>query len=84
MARAVSLLDAVNAAAATHRGRLTWFESLDADAQAEMLAARRRWQEGGYTLKRLTVARLIVKAATDRGWKVCDHTRMAEWLAKKE
>ena len=84
MGKASPFLADLDAAVTQQCGRRTWFDLLDADAQAELLAARKRWRDGGYTVKRQTLARLIVSAATDRGWKVCDIKRMSEWLAKKD
>ena len=84
MAKTSSLLAVVDAAASSYRSRITWFDRLHDDAKSELLAARKKWQEGCYTLKRLTLARMIVQAARERGWVVCDETRMAEWLNKND
>jgi hypothetical protein len=84
MAKASSLLAVVDAAASSYRHRTTWFDRLDADAKSELMAARKKWRDGGYTLKRLTLARMIVEAARERGWPVCDATRMSEWLRKND
>jgi len=84
MTKGIGLLSAVDTAAKNYRERMTWFDCLKDDARDELLAARKKWHAGGYSLKRLTLARLIVKAAKDRGWKVCDSKRMSEWLAKND
>lgn len=84
MAKANSLLAAVDAAVNNRKGRTTWIDRLDADARSELLAARKKWREGGYQLRRLTLARMIVAAARERGWAVCDETRMAEWLSRND
>jgi len=84
MPKATSLLADVDAAAKSFRNRTTWFDMLGSEAQSELLAARQKWHAGGFTLKRYQVSRLIVKAATNRGWKVCDEKRMAEWLDKND
>ena len=84
MAKASPFLADIDAAVTSQCSRRTWFDALGDDAQAELLAVRKRWRDGGYTVKRFTLARLIVSAATDRGWKVCDHKRMSEWLARND
>ena len=84
MAKASSLLAVVDAAASSYRSRITWFDRLHDDAKSELLAARKKWRDGGYTLKRLTLARMIVEAARERGWAVCDEKRMSEWLSKND
>lgn len=84
MAKTRSLLDDVDTAVTSHKGRTIWFDRLDADAKSELLAARKKWRGGGYQLRRLTLARIIVESARERGWVVCDETRMAEWLSKND
>jgi hypothetical protein len=84
MAKASPFLADIDNAITQQCARPTWFDLLAADAQSELLAVRKRWHAGGYTVKRLTLARLIIKVATDRGWKVCDYKRMGEWLAKND
>jgi hypothetical protein len=83
MAKSDFLAD-IDAAAAVQCVRRTWFDALSEEAQKELLSVRHRWRDGKYTMKRMTLARFVIKAATDRGWKTCDLKRMAEWLAKND
>lgn len=82
----MTLLAELDKAAPTCRAAIgtTWFDRLPADAQKELLAAREKYLAGGYRgVSQTSFARLLMKAATDRGWAVCRITRMKEWLAKR-
>ena len=63
----------------------TWIDRLPDDARDVMLAAREKFQAGGYgELKRLTLARILFDHAEQQGWKIADPTRLAQWLAKHD
>ena len=63
----------------------TWIDRLSDDAREVMLAAREKFQAGGYgELKRLTLARILFDHAEQQGWKIADPTRLAQWLAKHD
>jgi hypothetical protein len=81
---ALAVIDAAVAEAASQH-RLTWIDRLPDEARNLMLAAREKFQAGGYgELKRLTLARILHEHAEKQGWKVADPTRLAEWLAKHD
>lgn len=85
MARnALSSIDAaVGEAIRAHRP--TWFDRLPKDARELMLAAREKFQAGGYgTLKKLTLGRILHEHAQKQGWTVADPTRLGQWLAKHD
>lgn len=84
MAKANQLADIDAAVAAfTAERRLTWFDRLPTEAMDSLLAARQKFQSGGYgDLPRLTLARVLIDYAEKHGWKTCDYKRMGEWLRK--
>lgn len=72
---------AAEVANAPKPSRITWFDRLPDEAQRELLAAREKYRVGGWReLSREAFARLLIKTATDRGWPVCQLTRMKSWL----
>jgi hypothetical protein len=74
-------LDAAVAAVKTARPP-TWFDRQPPEAQEIFLAARDKWRSGGYTVRRFTLARVLIEYAVKNGWDVCDAKRMSEWLEK--
>jgi hypothetical protein len=76
----MNLADDVGDAVAAIKPK-TWLSQLDAAAREELLAVRDRFHAGGYAARRGTIARVLVNACRQRGWAVCDHKRLAEWLA---
>ena len=78
----ITELDQAAKDASAAMARLSWFDRLPEDAKSELLAAREKFCSGGYPgLAKSAFARLLIKAATDRGWAVCKITGMKEWLA---
>ena len=85
MAKAKTLADLIGNGIAEVTHRRTWWDDLDATAQAELADVRQRFQRGEYgpKAKSLTVAKLLVPHCAERGWKVGDARRMSEWLREK-
>lgn len=81
---ALAAIDAAVSEAVNARPTM-WLDRLPDDARELMLAARGKFQAGGYgELKRLTLARILHEHADKQGWKVADPTRLAQWLAKHD
>lgn len=79
----IAELDQAAKDAGTTLARSSWFDRLPEDARTELLTARDKFCGGGYPgLTKSAFARLLIKAATDRGWAVCKLTGMKEWLTK--
>lgn len=85
MAKAKTLADLIGNGIAEVTHRRTWWDDLDATAQAELTDVRQRFQRGefGPKAKPWTVAKMLVPMCETRGWKVCDTKRMSEWLREK-
>jgi hypothetical protein len=84
---AKSALAAIDAAVAevVNAQRATWFDRLPDDARETLAAARAKFRAGGYgTLKRHTLARVLIAHAAERGWKVPMNKGMNEWLARHD
>jgi len=79
----VSLLAEIDSLATEANRPRTWFDRLPDEAQQDLLAIRKRFQAGEYGVTRTQLARLISRAAKERGWKVREKTGMVEWLGKK-
>lgn len=76
-----TFLDDVKSRIVHTSGRaLTWFDKLSPDAQAECLAVREAFRRGELGLKE-RVARALVSAAEERGWRVAKTKRVAIWLS---
>ena len=81
----MSLADEIAAEVPHVVHRRTWWDELPAEAAAELLDVRQRFQAGKYgNAKRLQVARLVFDRCKSRGWKTCDATRLAQWLQKND
>lgn len=81
----MALADEILAAVPAVVHRRTWWDDLPAEAAAELLEVRKRFQSGQYgTIKKYQVAQLLFDRCRSRGWKTCDSRRLAEWLAKKD
>lgn len=85
MARnALAAIDAAVAEVVNAR-RETWIDRLPDDARGVLLAAREKFQAGGYGgVKKLTLAKVLYDHAGQQGWKIADPTRLAQWLAKHD
>jgi hypothetical protein len=62
--------------------RLTWFDKLSPEAQAECVAVRDAYRRGELGDK-LPVARAIISAARERGWVVAAETQVGAWLSRE-
>lgn len=81
---ALAVIDAAVAQVANAR-RETWVDRLPDEARELLIAAREKFQSGGYgTVKKLTLARVLYEHAETQGWKVADPTRLSAWLAKHD
>lgn len=82
----MSLADEILAAVPGVVRRRTWWDDLSDDAAAELLAVRKRFQDGHYgqKLKRHTLAEMLYARCQERGWRTCDPHRLAIWLARKD
>ena len=84
---AKSALSAIDAAVAEvlNAQLVTWLDRLKDDARETLLAARAKFHSGGYgTLKRNTLARVLIAHAAERGWKIPQAKGVSEWLAKHD
>lgn len=75
-------LDAAVESVAAANKRRTWLDTLPPDAKQLFLEARKKFQAGGYQVKRYTLAAVLCEHAEKNGWRVCDQRRMGQWLAQ--
>lgn len=81
----MNLADEIGAVVPTLAGRQTWWSKLPAEAAAELLEVRSRFQAGGYgDLTRHRLGELLHQSCKSRGWRTCDARRFSEWLAKND
>jgi hypothetical protein len=81
MAKGSSLTESVgDAVRACKPGN--WWDALPKETQSELLDIRKRFQNGEYPVKRLTLARILSDKCRERGIHSCKEKRFAEWLAK--
>lgn len=69
----------------TRPGFKSWFDALPHDAQKQLLAVKKRFMSGGYpgTGKR-ALARAIIAAAKENGWKTAGEQGVIYWLNREE
>lgn len=66
------------------RGFRTWFDCLDADAKKELSAVREKYRKGGYANKsKRAVAKAVIAAAKERGWRVSGVQGVISWLDRQ-
>lgn len=75
-------IDSAVAATAESRKPRTWFDALPDDAKATLLAAREKFQSGGYDIPKYTLASVLIDYAAKRGWRICNRKGLTEWLAQ--
>jgi hypothetical protein len=64
-------------------GFKSWFECLNEPQQAELIKIRNRFREGGYgSTSKSALARAIMAAAKDQGWKTSGMQGVLAWLTK--
>lgn len=81
MAKAKPLSELVAEGVHKSTQQRTWFGLLPDEAQKELADVRQRFAAGEYAPARSgTVARVLIAHCQERGWKTCDHKRVAEWL----
>lgn len=79
MAKATSgLLDSVRSQV------LSWWDVLDADAQAELLDVRRQYHAGKLGTQKHKIASSIVSHAKAAGWPIPSETVIVRWLLKND
>lgn len=62
-------------------GFKSWFDCLDDDRKAELLKIRERFREGGYGAStKAAIARAIMAAASEQGWKTSGLQGVIHWL----
>jgi hypothetical protein len=76
------LADVSERVALSRHRRLTWFDRLPPEAQAECVAVRDAFRRGELGDK-LPVARAIIAAARERGWVVAGETQVGAWLSRE-
>lgn len=76
----LSFDDILATAGSGRPGYQTWFEKLDASAQAELNDIKRRWHERGRTPPTATMARAIIVHCKDAGIEVAGETQVGRWL----
>jgi hypothetical protein len=80
-----TLLDEIDSAVAAtveSRRRRTWFDALPDEAKTTLLAAREKFQAGGYDIPKFTLATVLIDYAAKRGWRICNRKGLGEWLAQ--
>lgn len=80
--RPAFLADVSERVALSRHRRLTWFDRLTQEAQAECVAVRDAFRRGELGDK-LPVARAIIAAARERGWSVAGETQVGVWLSRE-
>lgn len=62
-------------------GYRSWFDCLDEDAQEELTAIKSRFLSGEYgATTKSAMARAIIAAASERGWKTSGMQGVIHWL----
>jgi hypothetical protein len=62
-------------------GFKSWFDCLEDDRKAELLKIRDRFREGGYgATTKSAIARAIIAAASEQGWKTSGLQGVIHWL----
>jgi hypothetical protein len=76
-----SLADAVETAVQNQRpGYTSWFHKLPAEAQAEFLEARRRFDHTRH--QKTAYARALIAEAKARGWTTAGESVLCMWLGQ--
>lgn len=62
---------------------MNWHSRLDAEARKELDEIKSRYRAGKYgEVSKRAIARAIVSAAKERGWRICGENGVREWLTK--
>ena len=67
----------------SQHGFKTWFDCLDASAKKELSSVKEKFRKGGYADKqKRAVAKAVIAAAKERGWKTSGIQGVIAWLDK--